>query len=218
MRYVLLLFIVFLTTQTWAAEIQISQITEAIEQASPGSKYQYYQFRARAYSKKNLPELALSDLTASINLNPTIMAYRERTDILMKMGRYQEALNDINTILKTDAGNPDIYRLRSKAYYEVKQYKEAVNDARRVLAKIPNDSTSLQILMESTSALTPVEDIVIGPKGGTKRYSSNGRATKRGAIKTPKLAKRRLTSFTKKKTKPQKKKTKPQNKTVKRKS
>ena len=164
MRYFVLLFIVFLTSNVWAEEIPISQFTEAIEKALPNSKYQYFQFRARAYSKRNMNKEALSDLNNAIYLNPNISAYKERSKILMKMGRYQEAINDLNIILITDPDNPKMYRLRSKAYFEIKQYQAAMEDAKRVLAEIPNDSTSRRIIVESTAALTPVKNIIINTR------------------------------------------------------
>ncbi|GAB4333140.1 MAG: hypothetical protein Kow0089_01490 [Desulfobulbaceae bacterium] len=153
-----------------------------------------------------MPEAALADLTASINLNPTIAAYRERAGILMSMGRFNEALadlntiirsvpgdlethrlrsriyyktkqydkalNDIDTILASDPGDHEMYRLRSKIYFETERYREAMEDARRVLAVVPEDKMSRLIVMESTTALQPNKNIVIG---GEKRTSNRKR-------------------------------------------
>lgn len=215
MRYLLLLFIIFFTAQALDAETLISQITEAIEQASPDSKFQYYQYRARAYSKINMPEAALADLTASINLNPTIPAYRERIDLLIKMGRYKEAINDLNIILKdypndlqtyrlrsktyykmkqykktlddiniileTDPGDLEMYSLRSKTYYNMEQYEEAREDAWRALDANPNDKASRLIAMETTSALMPTQDIIMGSEEG--HSSSTGRSGRKVKLK-----------------------------------
>jgi len=233
MRYLILLFSIFLTAQAWASETTISQITEAIEQAPPDSKYQYYQFRARAYSRNNMPEAALADLTASINLNPTVPAYKERTETLLILGRFQEALDDIDIILEnvpgdlemyrlrsktyfkmeqyrealddidiileSDPADLEMYRLRSKSYFEMEQYKEAMEDARRVLAAIPDDEASRLIVMESTTALMPKKDIVMG---ADRRKSTSTRRVARKVnlkpIKLPKRAAARPSKTTKK--------------------
>lgn len=164
MRYFVLLGIMFLASQAWAIDNSIGRLTREIEQASPDSKFQYYQFRARAYAEEGMPEGALKDLTTSINLNPTISAYRERADILIELDRYQEALNDLNIVLKNNPGDLNLYRLRSSVYFKMEQYRAAMADAQRVLAQMPDDNVSNQIVRKSTIALTPVKNIVMNTR------------------------------------------------------
>lgn len=200
MRYCLLVFMIFITSHAWATETMIRQLTEAIEQAPPDAKFQYYQFRARAYSKENMPEGALKDLTTSINLNPTISAYRERADILIELGRYQEAINDLNIILKDDPHDLQMYRLRSSAHFKLKQYGEAMADAQRVLAEKPGDEVSRLIVTNSTNALdalTPVKNIVMNTRhkyvpairrSAGKASREPARSVRRTAARTPRVS------------------------------
>lgn len=174
MRYLLLVFMIFAASLAAADEVSIAQFTEAIAQAPPDSRHKFYQYRARAYAKQNLLREALADLGAAIKLNPTLSAHRERGEILMRLGRYREAVADLDLVVKANPDELGLYRLRSKACFESGLYQRALHDANLVLAKQPDDAECRQIVMQSTTALSPEKEIVMPSSHARRRAAPPG--------------------------------------------
>ncbi|MBU0483042.1 MAG: tetratricopeptide repeat protein [Proteobacteria bacterium] len=162
MHYIIFSATIFLLSFTTLAQaVPISEFTKAIEQSSPENKHKFYQYRARAYLKENMINEALSDLTAAINLSPTVSAHKERGEIYFKQKRYQESIPDLSASIKENPNDLNMYRMRSQSYFATEAYAAALADAKHVLSVSPDDAICKFIHMESTTALNPEKEIII---------------------------------------------------------
>ena len=65
-----------------------------------------YDFRGRLHGKKADYAAALTDLTKSLEVKPSIFAYADRAEIYEKMGDHARAIADYTKALELDPGQP----------------------------------------------------------------------------------------------------------------
>lgn len=146
-----------------SANIPIVEYTRAIDQASKATRHKMYQYRARAYAQKGMWPEALEDISYSITLQPTVPAYRQRAEILIKMQRCQEAVSDLDIILNANPNDFKSYQLRSKANFEEGLFGQALKDAEKGLQLRPTDPVCREIKHKSLTRLNPDKKIIIKP-------------------------------------------------------
>lgn len=112
---------------------------DAAIEINPGLARAYVN-RSVLYLEKNEMEKSLQDFNRYISLLPACDArgrilklpladaMRHRAEIYFRMGRYGEALADIETAIKLDPFNPDNYLNRALVYMRLGEYGKAVED------------------------------------------------------------------------------------------
>ena len=90
-----------------------------------------YDFRGRLYGKKADYAAALTDLTKSLEVKPSIFAYADRAEIYEKMEDHARAIADYTKALELDPGSTfglEFYTKRADAHMASGDYKSAVAD------------------------------------------------------------------------------------------
>lgn len=85
-------------------------------------------WRGRALGESGYLEDAFDDLTRSIRLQPTALAYAERGLIGLRLGNDQGAERDLNRALNLHEGEPRIYVYRAALRFTRNQANEACAD------------------------------------------------------------------------------------------
>jgi tetratricopeptide (TPR) repeat protein len=70
-------------------------------------------------------DLALEAVNKSLELNSTSLAYHWKGGILMKLGRYQEAIDSLEKALNIDPQNPTLWELKAEALKELGRMNES---------------------------------------------------------------------------------------------
>ena len=91
--------------------------------------------------KSCIPE-ALSEYSKAIELVPQEADYfRNRGDTYRLMGKYEEALQDLNRAVELDPGSPYAYNARGHYYgYAKKQYTEAISEYSKAIELNPQEA------------------------------------------------------------------------------
>ena len=87
---------------------------------------QAYQARGIAYFWLEKYEYALIDLNKVINLCPNNDGFETRAQIHFLFNNYNEAINDINYVIKNNPEKPIAYDIRGRSYYLQKEYDKSV--------------------------------------------------------------------------------------------
>lgn len=91
--------------------------------------FQIYSSRASSYYEKGELRKALSDLTASIQLNPkSAIAYLGRGHVYKDLGDNHKAINDYTMAIRLDPKNWLSYYSRAIVYGNKRQYPLAIRD------------------------------------------------------------------------------------------
>ena len=104
----------------------LDDFTQAIDLHSSGNAYKYY--LGRGVSHMNLMEydLALTDLTTSIEQNDTVAsAYHSRAMVNYEIKDYAEAVEDFLKALKYSEGNSALYFNLGMSYYRLNEKEKA---------------------------------------------------------------------------------------------
>lgn len=91
---------------------------------------------ARVLMDINKPKEALAELNVVIKQKPDwSIAYINRSQAYLMLGKYNEALTDSNRAIALDPVHlPGFYTLRASIYWRMKKYSEAIADARKALS------------------------------------------------------------------------------------
>ena len=86
----------------------------------------FYYYREQAALKARQFQRALDDIAKAIEMNPTDLTYQaEHAVINLRVGRYEEAIQILNNILKTDPKYGEAYRLLGLCQIQLKKTDEA---------------------------------------------------------------------------------------------
>ncbi len=116
---------------------QDGQLDKALADYQLGLKvsknYEYRFHIARIFEKKGKLNDAIAEMTAVIKLQPgEDEAWNKRATLLMKAGKYKEAVNDYTQALETNFGSGEtIYRARARAYEKLGQKENAQKDLKK---------------------------------------------------------------------------------------
>ena len=122
----------------------------------------------------------LEYFTKSIELSPLNPVRYERTiDIMLKLQKYEEAINILNIAVKNELDFPPIYHDLAKLHYIQKNYKLAIKYVREALIYEPNNTTYLNLLAISHKESGDLEEslkiynkaLKIDPDNNTSLYN-----------------------------------------------
>ena len=86
----------------------------------------FYYYREQAALKARQYQRALDDIAKAVELNPTDLTYQaEHAVVNLRVGRYEEAIQILNNILKTDPKYGEAYRLLGLCQIQQKKTNEA---------------------------------------------------------------------------------------------
>lgn len=92
----------------------------------------FYYYREQAALKARQYQRALDDIAKAIELNPKDLTYQaEQAVVNLRVGRYEEAIRILNTILKTDPKYAEAYRLLGLCQIQLKQTDEACGNFKK---------------------------------------------------------------------------------------
>lgn len=86
----------------------------------------FYYYREQAALKARQFQRALDDIVKAIELNPKDLMYQtEQAVVNLRVGRYEEAINGLNNVLKADSEYAEAYRLLGLCHIQTKNMDEA---------------------------------------------------------------------------------------------
>ena len=86
----------------------------------------FYYYREQAALKARQFQRALDDIVKAIEMNPTDLTYQaEHAVVNLRVGRYEEAIQILNNILKADPKYAEAYRLLGLCQIQLKKTDEA---------------------------------------------------------------------------------------------
>lgn len=86
----------------------------------------FYYYREQAALKGRQYQRALDDIAKAVELNPTDLTYQaEQAVVNLRVGRYDEAIQILNTLLKADPKYAEAYRLLGLCQIQLKKTDEA---------------------------------------------------------------------------------------------
>lgn len=86
----------------------------------------FYYCRGQAALKAKQFQRALDDMTKAIELNPADMTYRAELAVVnLRVGRYEEALNVLKSVVEKEPDYAEAYRLMGVAQVQLKNTREA---------------------------------------------------------------------------------------------
>ena len=92
----------------------------------------FYYYREQAALKARQFQRALDDIAKAIEMNPTDLPYQaEHAVINLRVGRYEEAIQILNNILKTDPKYGEAYRLLGLCQIQLKKTDEACGNFKK---------------------------------------------------------------------------------------
>lgn len=92
----------------------------------------FYYYREQAALKARQYQRALDDIAKAIELNPTDLTYQaEQAVVNLRVGRYEEAIQILNNILKADPKYAEAYRLLGLCQVQLKKMDEACGNFKK---------------------------------------------------------------------------------------
>ncbi|MEY8687200.1 tetratricopeptide repeat protein [Bacteroides sp. AN502(2024)] len=92
----------------------------------------FYYYREQAALKARQFQRALDDIAKAIEMNPTDLIYQaEHAVVNLRVGRYEEAIQILNNILKTDPKYSEAYRLLGLCQIQLKKTDEACGNFKK---------------------------------------------------------------------------------------
>ena len=92
----------------------------------------FYYYREQAALKARQYQRALDDIAKAVELNPTDLTYQaEHAVVNLRVGRYEEAIQILNDILKTDPKYGEAYRLLGLCQIQLKKTDEACGNFKK---------------------------------------------------------------------------------------
>ena len=94
----------------------------------------FYYYREQAALKARQFQRALDDIVKAIEMNPTDLTYQaEHAVVNLRVGRYEEAIQILNNILKADPKYAEAYRLLGLCQIQLKKTDEACGNFKNCL-------------------------------------------------------------------------------------
>lgn len=112
----------------------LNALYKAIELESNNPEY-YYKLGSILYEIDTLDcdQAALYNFDIAIQLNPQNSEYYfKKGNTLYKLGRYGDALDDLNKAIQFESNNPEYYSQRGSIFYELEDYERALSDFDKV--------------------------------------------------------------------------------------
>ena len=92
----------------------------------------FYYYREQAALKARQFQRALDDIVKAIEMNPTDLTYQaEHAVVNLRVGRYEEAIQILNNILKADPKYAEAYRLLGLCQIQLKKTDEACGNFKK---------------------------------------------------------------------------------------
>ena len=92
----------------------------------------FYYYREQAALKARQFQRALDDIVKAIEMNPTDLTYQaEHAVVNLRVGRYEEAIQILNNILKADPKYAEAYRLLGLCQIQLKKTGEACGNFKK---------------------------------------------------------------------------------------
>ena len=92
----------------------------------------FYYYREQAALKARQFQRALDDIVKAIEMNPTDLTYQaEHAVVNLRVGRYEEAIQILNNILKADTKYAEAYRLLGLCQIQLKKTDEACGNFKK---------------------------------------------------------------------------------------
>ena len=92
----------------------------------------FYYYREQAALKARQFQRALDDIAKAIEMNPTDLTYQaEHAVVNLRVGRYEEAIQILNNILRTDPKYGEAYRLLGLCQIQLKKTDEACGNFKK---------------------------------------------------------------------------------------
>lgn len=92
----------------------------------------FYYYREQAALKGRQYQRALDDIAKAVDLNPTDLTYQaEQAVVNLRVGRYDEAIQILNTLLKADPKYAEAYRLLGLCQIQLKKTDEACGNFKK---------------------------------------------------------------------------------------
>ena len=92
----------------------------------------FYYYREQAALKARQFQRALDDIVKAIEMNPTDLTYQaEHAVVNLRVGRYEEAIQILNNILKADPKYAEAYRLMGLCQIQLKKTDEACGNFKK---------------------------------------------------------------------------------------
>ena len=92
----------------------------------------FYYYREQAALKARQFQRALDDIVKAIDMNPTDLTYQaEHAVVNLRVGRYEEAIQILNNILKADPKYAEAYRLLGLCQIQLKKTDEACGNFKK---------------------------------------------------------------------------------------
>lgn len=92
----------------------------------------FYYYREQAALKARQFQRALDDIVKAIEMNPTDLTYQaEHAVVNLRVGRYEEAIQILNNILKADPKYAEVYRLLGLCQIQLKKTDEACGNFKK---------------------------------------------------------------------------------------
>ena len=103
----------------------------------------FYYYREQAALKARQYQRALDDIAKAIELNPKDLTYKaEQAVVNLRVGRYEEAVQILNNILKEDPKYAEAYRLLGLCQIQLKKTDEACGNFNKAKEGLPKDGGS----------------------------------------------------------------------------
>ena len=100
--------------------------------------------RGRQLKDNGVNGNAVRQLTRALQLDPKSVAARVvRSYCLSRLGNYDDALDDLNEVIRRYPKYPNIFRIRAGIFFDKGRYPQAVEDYDRAIAIDPTDIISL---------------------------------------------------------------------------
>ena len=110
----------------------------------------FYYYREQAALKARQFQRALDDIVKAIEMNPTDLTYQaEHAVVNLRVGRYEEAIQILNNILKADPKYAEAYRLLGLCQIQLKKTDEACGNfkkAKELGIPIISEETFIQMM------------------------------------------------------------------------
>lgn len=105
----------------------------------------FYYYREQAALKARQYQRALDDIAKAIELNPKDLTYQaEQAVINLRVGRYEDSMQILNNILKTDSKYAEAYRLLGLCQVQLKKIDEACGNFKK--AKELGDTNAEELI------------------------------------------------------------------------
>lgn len=107
-------------------------------------RWQPYYLRAEIHEARKEWEAARENADRCLELNPGfLIALQTRGTALLELGRYREALTDLQTVLEADGDNPRVRAARARVWLMRGEWERALEDLDHALARRPDRPAEL---------------------------------------------------------------------------